>query len=274
MERQDRENMAGRIDDERAKIHVQLQLLEDKLESAVKKFEREQEKNTTLEVEKANLEAELTEQEAKINELEESLQTFQDQFKHHERLYWDKTKEFEEDRKVKTEMILQYQQRQKQSEILFQQRQAELEQEANRLKAEADKTKAELTEKTDVVIAQKLRLKEQFEHVESQFKLKEKQLEIMAFEKCNLEEQTGRMRAHCTAVQLELEDSRQQLETTITDTSRLSDEVLAKTQQVRQYKKQTDSYKAKLEETAARLQEAQRELQFQSEQVIFPLPCS
>ena len=271
MERQDRENMAGRIDDERAKIHIQLQLLEDKLESAVKKLEREQEKNTTLEVEKANLEAELTEQEAKLNELEESLQTFQGQLKHHERLYWDKTKEFEEDRKVKTEMILQYQQRQKQSEILFQQRQAELEQEANRLKAEADKTKAELT---DVVIAQKLRLEEQFEHVESQFKLKEKQLEIMASENCNLEEQTGRMRAHCTAVQLELEDSRQQLDETIADTSRLSDEVLAKTQQVRQYKKQTDSYKAKLEETAARLQEAQRELQFQSEQVIFPLPCS
>ena len=121
-----------------------------------------------------------------------------------------------------------------------------------------------------------------------QFNLKEKQLEIMASEKSNLEEQTGRMRAHCTAVQLELEDSRQQLETAIKDTGTLSDEVLAKTQQVKQYKKQTDGYKARLEETTvkleettirlqeatarqqdttARLQEAQRELQHFQEQI-------
>ena len=100
------------------------------------------------------------------------------------------------------------------------------------------------------------------------------QLEIMATQKEDIDNELSRTKAKNAALAMEVQEGRQQLETTIADTSRLSDEVLAKTQQVRQYKKQTDSYKAKLEETAARLQETQRELQFQSEQVIFPLPCS
>ena len=100
------------------------------------------------------------------------------------------------------------------------------------------------------------------------------QLEIMAAQKSNIDNELSHTKANNAALAMEVQEGRQQLEATIADTSRLSDEVLAKTQQVRQYKKQTDSYKAKLEETAARLQEAQRELQFQSQQVIFPLPCS
>ena len=100
---------------------------------------------------------------------------------------------------------------------------------------------------------------------------RKRQLDIMATQKEDIDNELSRMIANSAALAMEVQEGRQRLDTTIADTARLSDEVLAKTQQVRQYKKQTDSYKAKLEETAARLQEAQRELQFQSEQVIFPL---
>ena len=74
MERSEKENMAGRIDDQRAKIHIQLQQLRGKMESVKNQLEHEQENSITLEVEKANLEAELIEQEVKINKLEHSLQ--------------------------------------------------------------------------------------------------------------------------------------------------------------------------------------------------------
>ena len=60
---------------------------------------------------------------------------------------------------------------------------------------------------------------------------------------------------------IELQDSRQRLETSLLDTARLHDEVLAKTAQVKQYKKQTDSFKLKVEEANERLVKTQRELQ-------------
>ena len=182
-----------------------------------------------------------------------------------------------------------------------QQRQAELEQDTERLKEETDLCKADHTEKAQLVAIEKLSLEEQLDKVNAEFKLKEKQLETMAKEKAVIDQQLGHEKTNTTALTLELDErkrqlesmatqkedidnelsrtkansaalamevqkGRQQLETTIADTSRLSDEVLAKTQQVRQYNKQTDSYKAKLEETAARLQEAQRELQKFQEQ--------
>ena len=194
-----------------------------------------------------------------------------------------------------------YQQQLERAEQVYQQRQAELEQDAERLKGEAEMCKTDLTEKAQLVAVEKLSLEEQLDKVNAEFKLKEKQLEIMATEKAVIDQQLGHEKTNTTALTLELDErkrqldimatqkehidnelsrtkansaalamevqeGRQQLETTIADTSRLSDEVLAKTQQVRQYNKQTDSYKAKLEETAARLQEAQRELQNFQEQ--------
>ena len=98
------------------------------------------------------------------------------------------------------------------AEQVYQQRQAELEQYAERLKGEAEMSKADLIDKAQLVAVEKLSLEEQLAKVNAEFKLKEKQLE-----------------------------------TTIADKSRLSDEVLAKTQQVRQYRKQIDSYTRELQ---------------------------
>ena len=49
-------------------------------------------------------------------------------------------------------------------------------------------------------------------------------------------------------IALQCDGSEQQLDASIADTARLHDEVLAKTAQVLQYKKQIDSYTVKLEE--------------------------
>ena len=47
----------------------------------------------------------------------------------------------------------------------------------------------------------------------------------------------------------------------LADTEHLHDEVMAKTAQVKQYKKQTDSFKAKVEEANTKLLKTQQELQ-------------
>ncbi len=52
-----------------------------------------------------------------------------------------------------------------------------------------------------------------------------------------------------------------QLNRATADTANLSDEVMAKTVQVKQYKKQNESYKAEVEEANAKLQQTQQELE-------------
>ena len=59
----------------------------------------------------------------------------------------------------------------------------------------------------------------------------------------------------------ELQDARQRLEVSLADSAKLHDEVMAKTAQVKQYKKQTDSFKAKVEEANTKLLKTQQELQ-------------
>ena len=194
-----------------------------------------------------------------------------------------------------------YEQQLERAEQVYQRRQAELEQNAVRLKGEAETCKAVLTEKAQLFAVEKLALEEQLETVNAEFKFKEKEIEIMATEKSVIDQQLGHEQANCTALTLELQErkrqldnmakekalidnelsrmkansaalamevqeGRQQLETTIADNSRLSNEVLAKTQRVQQYRKQIDNYKAKLEETTARLEQAQSEVQFFQEQ--------
>ncbi len=113
-------------------------------------------------------------------------------------------------------------------------------------------------------------------------KIKEKMLEILANEKFSVEDQLARENNRLAALAqnlhikeeelthakqnrdilaAELQDAREKLDTAIADTANLSDEVMAKTVQVKQYNKQTESYKAKVEETNAELQQTQHELQ-------------
>ncbi len=63
------------------------------------------------------------------------------------------------------------------------------------------------------------------------------------------------------AVIAKLQDARQRLEVSLADSAKLHDEVMAKTAQVKQYKKQTDSFKAKVEEANTKLLKTQQELQ-------------
>ena len=55
---------------------------------------------------------------------------------------------------------------------------------------------------------------------------------------------------HLGLAKLELEEAQQKLREIRADTFKLSDEVLAKTQQVKHYKKQADDYKTQLNQYA------------------------
>ena len=97
-------------------------------------------------------------------------------------------------------------------------------------------------------------LREQLDQLKAEMDLKEKLLEeTMTAEKTTLDRELSRMKANNAALAMEVQEGRQQLETTIADTALLSDEVLSKTQQLKQYKKQLESYKNKLEEMTTRL---------------------
>ena len=77
-------------------------------------------------------------------------------------------------------------------------------------------------------------------------------------------------RAQQKETQVQLHESHQRLEKNIADTAKLHDEVLAKTQQVKQYKKQADGYKARLEQNKAELQQNRAELeQYRSQLATF-----
>ena len=114
---------------------------------------------------------------------------------------------------------------------------------------------AEFEDKSQLFVAEKLSLTEQLDKTVKEFKLKEKQLEIAKTEKSLLKEQVDKLdkdiaqvKTHNNKMGVELQEARERLETSEADTARLHDEVLAKTAQVKQYKKQTDSYKLKIEE--------------------------
>ncbi len=75
------------------------------------------------------------------------------------------------------------------------------------------------------------------------------------------EQELSHTKQNCDRTATELQDARQELEVSLTNTERLYDEVMAKTAQVKQYKKQTDSFKAKVEEANTKLLKTQQELQ-------------
>ena len=76
-----------------------------------------------------------------------------------------------------------------------------------------------------------------------------------------LQEEYRQVVAQQKETQIQLDESHQRLEKNIADTAKLHDEVLAKTQQVKQYKKQADNYKAKLEQNRAGIGQYQSQLE-------------
>ncbi len=72
------------------------------------------------------------------------------------------------------------------------------------------------------------------------------------------EQELSHTKQNCDRIATELQDARQTLEVSLADTERLHDEVIAKTAEVKQYKKQTDSFR---EEANTKLLKTQQELQ-------------
>ena len=113
-------------------------------------------------------------------------------------------------------------------------------------------TLQEQTEQTETLTAEKLSLEEQLEKTTREFKLKEKQLETVANEKAAIsndiaawKNEIAQEKTTSGKMGVELQAARERLEVAIADKYH---EVMAKTAQVKQYKKQADSFKAKAEE--------------------------
>ncbi len=76
-----------------------------------------------------------------------------------------------------------------------------------------------------------------------------------------IKQELSHTKQNCSRTATELQDARQRLKVSLADTECLHDEVMSKTAQVKQYKKQTDSFKAKMEEANTKLLKTQQELQ-------------
>ncbi len=163
------------------------------------------------------------------------------------------------------------------AEATYERREAELVQEADELKNEVAKTQ----DKVQMASAMKISLNEQLESVTQDRDSKLKRLEILANEKAFVDDQLTHERNHGAAlaqdlaakeqelshtkqngdrIATELQYVHQRLEVSLADSANLHDEVMAKTAQVKQYKKQTDSFKAKGEEANTTLLKTQQEL--------------
>lgn len=111
-------------------------------------------------------------------------------------------------------------------------------------------------------------------------KAKEKELELTAFEKNQVENELRELRRQCeddirklqnelecsnterTSLESKLVETNQRLELAVDETVRLNDESLAKTQQVKQYKKQVDNFRAQLQESSAKIEGYKRDLDY------------
>ncbi len=118
-----------------------------------------------------------------------------------------------------------------------------------------------LRHEAPLITAEKLSLQEQLEETTRAFTLKEKQLEIAANEKAAMTNEIAQAKATSNRMGVQLQAARERLDTAIANTANLHDEVMAKTAQVKQYKKQADSFRANVEKANTKLLKTQRELQ-------------
>ena len=251
LERRDREKAFGIKDDNFGKFQLQVQMLRDELKGSQEMARNERrEKQEVI----ANLEVAIKEGRQKQSQLAQAHHDFD--------LFLQlKDKEIKQLTEEKQKLSIQYENQLIQVGIQNMQLQTEL-------KKKIDQLQATLQEQTETVTAEKLSLEEQNEKTTREFKLKEKQLEIVANEKAAIsndiaawKNEIAQAKATSGRMGVELQAARERLEIAIADTARLHDEVMAKTAQVKQYKKQTDSFKAKVEEANTKLLKTQQELQ-------------
>ena len=94
---------------------------------------------------------------------------------------------------------------------------------------------AELEYEAEVMSATKQSLEEKVEDIETKLHVKEKHLEIALNEKAALEERLERVEAQRVGLHHDKVDLQKQLQGAIKDTANLSDEMMAKNQQVKQF---------------------------------------
>ena len=158
----------------------------------------------------------------------------------------------------------------------------EIRKENQYLKAELDRMKKEyqdlktqhetLEELLNLEKVAKLSAMEQVAKLDDNIKKKEKLHEITALEKREIEEKVrkftqefkqerDKLLTQMHKVDVQRQRNHDELEVAIADTARLSDEVLSKTQQVKQYKKQADGYKVQADGFKTQLQEERMKIQ-------------
>ena len=126
----------------------------------------------------------------------------------------------------------------------------EVKRERDEVKREYDDLKKQIQELCD-----------QNEELEDQRKAKEKEAELNAAERNELENEVRKLRSVMSFLQTEVAEVKQQLTIALADKETLSDESLAKTQQVKQYKKQVDNFRIQLTESNAKLEQYQKKIQ-------------
>ena len=211
--------------------------------------------------------------------------------------YIEKIAQVEDDREKQEQMLKETQQKLVEAEQLLQQKQElmkdevailggklkSLENELGTVGAERDK----LRESTVVLKREQEDLQRQIQDLclendksEDARKAKEKELELTAFEKNQVESELRKLRQQseddirrlqneleCSntdkaSMESKLSETNKHLELAVAETVKLRDESLAKTQQVKQYKKKVDSFRAQLQESSAKIEEYKRELDY------------
>ncbi len=265
-----------------AQCSIQIQTLSDQLGQS--KATSETEKNAAI----AKLETTVTEKQQLTRQLTLTEKDF-------DRTLATKLQEIEQIREDNTQLMTQMEhfraesyklkQHLRTAEATYERKEAELVQEMDELNDEAAKTQ----DKVQMAAAMKISLNEQLESVTQDRDSKLKYLEILANEKAFVDNQLTHERKHTAAlaqnlvakeqelshtkqtgnrIATELQDARQRLDVSLADTECLHDEIMAKTAQVKQYKKQTDSFKARVEEANTKLLKTHQELQH-CQQVIY-----
>ncbi len=244
LERRDREKAFGIKDDNFGKFQLQVQMLRDELKGSQEMARNERrEKQEVI----ANLEVAIKEGRQKQSQLAQAHHDFD--------LFLQlKDKEIKQLTEEKQKMSIQYENQLIQVGIQNMQLQTEL-------RKRIDQLQATLREQNETLTAEKLSLEEQNEKTTREFTLKKKQLEIMANEKAAISNEIAQAKTTSGRMGVELQAAQERLEVAIADGAGLHDEVMAKTAQVKQYKKQTDSFKAKVEEANTKLLKTQQELQ-------------
>ena len=139
-----------------------------------------------------------------------------------------------------------------------------LERERDQLSENRDEVKREhdkMNKECDDLKKQIQELCDQNEELESQRKAKEKEAELNAAECNELKNEVRLLRSVTSSLQTEVAEVKQQLTIALANKEILSDESLAKTQQVKQYKKQVDNFRTQLAESFSMIEQYQKKFQ-------------